>query len=342
MNKKHEFIPLFRKFISDGYDGKRLSANGSRIRKQSIDNYVTCLNLVIAFQTKRDEIIYILEEAGNNQRSHLKLKKYYKNFHKCLSQFLFQDRNCHDNYVGLIFKQIKAFFKWLNRELGINTGFYYLSFYTMRQEIPVFTLSIAQLRFLMFDKDFENSLPNILQQCKDVLVFGCLVGLRYSDLLKLSALNIQTVEGIVYLKVLSQKTRTFTSVKLPPSALLIIEKYRKNKTRILPCKSLCVFNQHIKEIAFNAGWTYPLMNYRTKRGVEDIKGKQKSRFCDMISSHIMRRTCITIMLTSGIPELVVKKVSGHSNNSRSFFRYVNFAQEIMDSEIDKMHRNFEA
>jgi integrase len=84
------------------------------------------------------------------------------------------------------------------------------------------------------------------------------------------------------------------------------------------------------------------MNYRTKRGVEDIKGKQKSRFCDMISSHIMRRTCITIMLTSGIPELVVKKVSGHSNNSKSFFRYVNFAQEIMDSEIDKMHRNFEA
>jgi hypothetical protein len=46
-------------------------------------------------------------------------------------------------------------------------------------------------------------------------------------------------------------------------------------------------------------------------------------------------------LTSGMPELVVKKISGHSNNSRSFFRYVNFAQDIVDREIDKMHRNFE-
>ena len=65
------------------------------------------------------------------------------------------------------------------------------------------------------------------------------------------------------------------------------------------------------------------------------------KFSDCISSHMMRRTCITIMLTSGMPELVVKKISGHSNNSRSFFRYVNFAQDIIDKEIDKMHRNFE-
>jgi integrase len=65
------------------------------------------------------------------------------------------------------------------------------------------------------------------------------------------------------------------------------------------------------------------------------------RFCDCMSSHMMRRTCITNMLSSGMPELIVKKISGHSNNSRSFFRYVNFAQNTLDNEIDKMHRKIE-
>ena len=55
----------------------------------------------------------------------------------------------------------------------------------------------------------------------------------------------------------------------------------------------------------------------------------------------MRRSCITIMLTSGMPEYVVRKISGHTSDSKSFFRYVNLAQSLMDREIEKMHKHFE-
>ena len=54
----------------------------------------------------------------------------------------------------------------------------------------------------------------------------------------------------------------------------------------------------------------------------------------------MRRTCITTMLTSGMPEYIVRKVSGHTSDSKAFFRYVTLAQSLMDKEIDKMHNHF--
>jgi hypothetical protein len=55
----------------------------------------------------------------------------------------------------------------------------------------------------------------------------------------------------------------------------------------------------------------------------------------------MQEWWVNITGIYSMPELIVKKISGHSNNSRSFFRYVNFAQNTLDNEIDKMHRKIE-
>jgi hypothetical protein len=43
------------------------------------------------------------------------------------------------------------------------------------------------------------------------------------------------------------------------------------------------------------------------------------------------------MLTAGMPESVVRKISGHSANSKSFARYINLAQSFMDKEVEKLH-----
>ena len=76
-----------------------------------------------------------------------------------------------------------------------------------------------------------------------------------------------------------------------------------------------------------ASWTGEMGKQRTKRGIATegayTSGKKKARFCDLVSSHIMRRTAITTMLMMGMKEHAVKQVSGHSNDSKSFYRYVN-------------------
>ncbi|MBI2729665.1 MAG: hypothetical protein HYX40_02740 [Sphingobacteriales bacterium] len=51
----------------------------------------------------------------------------------------------------------------------------------------------------------------------------------------------------------------------------------------------------------------------------------------------MRRTVITLLLMMGMPEYIVRKISGHTAHSESFFRYVNFADSYVTDEIDKVY-----
>jgi len=50
----------------------------------------------------------------------------------------------------------------------------------------------------------------------------------------------------------------------------------------------------------------------------------------------MRRTAITTMLSLGVPEAVVRKISGHAPGSKEFYRYVQWAQSYQDAETEKM------
>jgi len=50
----------------------------------------------------------------------------------------------------------------------------------------------------------------------------------------------------------------------------------------------------------------------------------------------MRRTAITSMLCLGMPEHLVRKISGHAANSKEFFRYVLLSQSFIDDETDKV------
>jgi integrase len=338
MLKQHPFLPLLNKFISYSSCGKRLNKNGTRIKPQSVANYRYAYKLVEEFAILKKFDLAIYEVKGNNKREHTTLKNYWKKFYKQFTHFLHHNKGCFDNYTGQTIKQIRTFFNWLNNELGIFTGPFHKSFYVQKEDVAIITLSVQQLQFLIYDAPFEQGLSAALQRSKDLFVFGCTVGLRFSDLSKLKKQNIEVRDGNTYLKVRSQKTATDTMVKLPPHAISIVEKYKKLKTGLLPTLSLVRFNANLKKLAQLAGWVQPVPKFRTVGGASiQQKTNSPTRFCDCVSSHTMRRTSITTMLTSGMPEHVVRKISGHTNDSKAFFRYVNLAQSLIDVEIDKMH-----
>ncbi len=51
---------------------------------------------------------------------------------------------------------------------------------------------------------------------------------------------------------------------------------------------------------------------------------------------MMRRTAITTLLILGMPEHLVRKISGHSHASTFCNHYVHYAQTYMDKEIEKV------
>jgi len=86
-----------------------------------------------------------------------------------------------------------------------------------------------------------------------------------------------------------------------------------SRKRLLPKLALATFNRNLKKITRLARWTYTILKSRKQRGIsKNIHAYQNTsnelRFCDLVSSHIMRRTAITNLLMLGVPELVVKKI----------------------------------
>jgi integrase len=52
-----------------------------------------------------------------------------------------------------------------------------------------------------------------------------------------------------------------------------------------------------------------------------------------ITAHALRRTAITAMLISGVPEMQVKIASGHTHDSAAFKKYVDYVEATFNTEI---------
>ncbi len=330
--------PLFQKFISESEKGKRLQKNGSLLSQSSISNYKAVLLNITRFieYSKKDWLFNV--KYKHSKSNFEKEKRHYKNFYIKFTEFLYS-KGCLDNYVGMQIKIIRTFFLYLINSKGYEMGMFYRDFYARKEEIPIIVISQEQLSFLISDKEFEAKLPETLKVVKDIFVVGCSIGLRYSDLIALRPLNLEKTNSNVYIINKSQKTDTYTRIKIPDYVLQILNKYKNRQKTLLPKLSLDNFNQKAKNMAEIAGWTYEVGKVRRTRGVKkeqkNIQGKEY-RFCDMISSHVMRRTAITTMLILGMPESLVRKVSGHTASSKEFYKYVKYSESFMDDETDRI------
>lgn len=279
----------------------------------------------------------------NNNRIFLAEEKYWRKFYTTFTGYLFTQRGCFDAYVGAVIKVIRVFFNYLNKERLMNIGHFHDRFYVLKEQIPVIALLPEQVAFLMNNEPFEKSLSLPLRRTKDIFVFGCMVALRFGDLFNIRASDIEEACGSKYLSIKTAKTGVAVKIKLTGYTLRIIEKLqaRAGKRKLLvPRISRNQFNENIKAIAEKAGWTMPLPKTRNRRGKETCiyrpGTKKVYRFCDLLSSHCMRRTAITMMLMLGIPEHIVRMISGHTSNSKSFYRYVSLAQSYLDNYIEQM------
>jgi integrase len=153
--------------------------------------------------------------------------------------------------------------------------------------------------------------------------------------------DLAQVGGNWYLQVKTIKTGSFVRIKLPNYVIVIIRKFEstaRGRKAIFPPIPRTRFNNQLKLIAKLAGWTNMVRRERSQWGMyhtsAGINKTTPRNFCDLVSSHIMRRTAITTMLMLGMKEPAVKKISGHADNSKHFYRYVNLVQSYLDNEVD--------
>jgi site-specific recombinase XerD len=122
-----------------------------------------------------------------------------------------------------------------------------------------------QLKFKRHERDFcrkelaaieQHDFNNpMLEKVRDLFIFSCYIGLAYIDVMELRPEHIITnIEGIRWIKMNRAKTETSVNVPLLKPALLILEKYNKEKEAlvresIFPCISNQEVNRSLKIIA---------------------------------------------------------------------------------------------
>lgn len=149
---------------------------------------------------------------------------------------------------------------------------------------------------------------------RNLFVFNCYLGLRYSDLSKLNKDKFMHVGGQLFIQLRMKKTDDVIKFPIVKSAEDIIKLYDYNFPEI--CDP--TYNEHLKRIAKKAGIT----NLETKR---ESRGGIKQVFTvpkyDMIASHTARRSFATNFEADGVPVNELMAITGHTTE-KAFRRYV--------------------
>ncbi len=340
-SKQLLLLPEFQKFITASSTGRRLMPSGKKIRSGTIRQYRCVYLLLEEFEKLQETPLRIQLLHRSSLRAIQKEKNYWIRFFKKFSFFLYKQKSYYDQYTGSVFKVLKTFFHYLAIEKALPVGDFHKKFRVPAEHFTPAILTPAQLKFLITDKAFEQSLSPSLQRAKDIFVFGSVVALRFQDLMQLKKPNIQYSPEGVYMILHTQKTGAEVKIPLPDFAVAIVHKYRRKAGRFtLPRLSGVNLNIQIKALMKKAGWDYSLPKIRHRQG-EPVEIKNTTgevyKFYDHITVHTMRRTAITTLLLMGVDETSVRRISGHAPGSKEFYRYVVIVQDYLNAKVKEAH-----
>jgi len=220
---------------------------------------------------------------------------------------------CNDNSVSKYITALKTFFSHLKKK-GHRIPAEMAELKVAETEQVVNVLQLDELKIL---EQFEfDSLYH--RQVRDVFLFQCYTGARYSDIENIKQEDIKQDGEMKVWDFFAEKTGQQITAPLFPNAVSIIEKYKDLPTP-LPRYTNQAINRELKIIAEKAK-----LNRKVKRIAYHDNRKTEYSFYlhQVISTHMARKTFISLSLQMGVPERMVREISGH-RDERSFRRYVN-------------------
>ncbi|MDQ2720617.1 MAG: site-specific integrase [Bacteroidota bacterium] len=216
------------------------------------------------------------------------------------------------NTVGKNIKQLIVFLKNRKQKKVISeldlSGFKILdeeadAIYLTKEELK----NIFQLNL--------SALPRLLKY-RDLLVFGCLTGLRFSDFSLIRSEDVR--DGMIFKK--QVKTKHWVVIPLRDEASYIFHNCFKSN---IPKVSNPDFNYNIKEVGKLAGIVQPVKHSYIKGNKNFIEIKPKYEW---ITSHTCRRSFCTNEFLAGTPVELIMKISGHKS-LKDFYKYIKIAPE---------------
>jgi integrase len=251
-----------------------------------------------------------LRDYGQSKRKRIDFDTITLDFYMSFYDYLINKKGFRLNYVGKIIKTLKTFMnEAIERNLTNNIAHKGRRFTAPREKVSNIYLTRDELT-AMYKLDLSKE-PR-LEHVRDLFLFGCFTGLRFSDYSKVKPEYIDFKGGIIDIP--TQKTDELVSIPILPIAKAILTKYRGKTANSLPDSiSNQKFNKYLKEVAVRLP---ELQNIITDEYF--IHGKKISRTYhkwQKVSTHTARRSFATNMILEGVPSQMVMKITGHRTES---------------------------
>lgn len=217
-----------------------------------------------------------------------------------------------------LFNQARVVYK-----LPVNNDYRDFKFTRKDSKHEVIVLTDEELQAV---RDLDLSENKRLEKVRDVFVFSCATGLRFSDL---AQLRREHLRGDM-IKMSAIKTGQKLDIPLNSISAAVLDKY-KDFAFPLPIISGQKTNQYLKEIGKMAKIVTPIEKVR------EYGAKRLSKVVpkyELMSIHMGRRTFATLSLEKGMAPQEVMSITGHSTYS-SFKRYVDVSTERKKQVIHK-------
>ena len=273
------------------------------------------------------------------------VKNHLTNFREGLTFEFFDERGLND-YVGYlrdvkemrnttIGKQL-SFLKWFLRwafKKGVHQNNAYDSYK------PKLKSTQKKIIFLTWDelnrlREFKiPSNKQALERVRDVFLFQCFTGLRYSDVFNLRRSDIKGD----HIEVTTVKTSDSLIIELNNHSKAILDKYKDvpfENDKVLPVITNQKMNDYLKELAEMAGIDEPVRQtyYKGNERIDEVTPKYA-----LLGTHAGRRTFICNALALGIPPQVVMKWTGHSDY-KAMKPYIDIADDIKANAMSKFNQ----
>ncbi len=255
-------------------------------------------------------------------------------FHK-YEEFLSKRKvNKKNGEIGLLndtvakyISSLKVFLSWSHREghaVHPDALRPHKSAYKKKQYNEIVVLSEEEVQRIL---EYDFGSRTYLDRVRDLFCFACFTGQRYSDIMRFDKLDFKDNKW-AFLSAKSKKKVTVPFNGFIAQALPILEKYDYELPKISNQK----FNAYLKEIGKIVGIDEPVKITRFRGLNEVVIERPKYKF---MSSHMGRRTLVTILLSKGVPITLVQKITQHSD-IRTLMKYESANTDQLIDALDKL------
>ncbi len=246
--------------------------------------------------------------------------------------YLRDKKDLRNSTIGKQIGFLKWFLRWAFKKGHHNNN----AFETFKPKLKNTKKKVIFLTWEELNKLRDYQIPitkQYLERVRDVFLFTCFTGLRYSDVFNLKTSDIKDN----HIEITTVKTADSLIIELNNHSKSILEKYKEvhfENNKVLPVITNQKMNEYLKELAELAEINEPVGEtyYKGNQRIDEVIPKHA-----LLGTHAGRRTFICNALSLGIPPQVVMKWTGHSDY-KAMKPYIDIADNIKASAMEKFNQ----